>query len=364
MCLASDVLRSLPVDWSNWHSVEAHRRRPLTTEATTRVVLLGVGGGGNPKAVKSGFANAVVVGDRWYFVDAGEGVHKQMWRAGLAVNHTFDTARPVLRAGFVTHLHVDHIMDLGNLFLGSWPNRDIDIYGPGPAGLPIPTYPPERVHELLYPENPTPGLTDTLDLIFRSFAYNLNTRMADEGRVNLTTLVHAHDIDPGVVGNGLSPEQSAPPMEPIIVFEDDRVRVSAILVQHAPVYPAFGYRFDTDDGSVVFSGDTGRCDNVVRLAQGADVLVHEIMDIEPMMARITKLPNFESIYNHLKSSHSTADDVGDVATRAGVKTLVLSHHVPGESTISEEGWETSVRPHFDGEIVCGVDLDAFSLTRS
>jgi ribonuclease BN (tRNA processing enzyme) len=364
MCLASDVLRSLPVDWSNWHSVEAHRRRPLTTGATTRVVLLGVGGGGNPKAVKSGFANAVVVGDRWYFVDAGEGVHKQMWRAGLAVNHTFDPARPVLRAGFVTHLHVDHIMDLGNLFLGSWPNRDIDIYGPGPAGLPIPTYPPERVHELLYPENPTPGLTDTLDLIFRSFAYNLNTRMADEGRVNLTTLVHAHDIDPGVVGNGLSPEQSAPSMEPIIVFEDDRVRVSAILVQHAPVYPAFGYRFDTDDGSVVFSGDTGRCDNVVRLAEGADVLVHEIMDIEPMMARITKLPNFESIYNHLKSSHSTADDVGDVASRAGVKTLVLSHHVPGESTISEEGWEASVRPYFDGEIVCGVDLDAFSLTRS
>jgi ribonuclease BN (tRNA processing enzyme) len=363
MCLASDVLRSLPVDWTNWRSVEAHRRSPLATDAATRLVLLGVGGGGNPKAVKSGFSNAVVVGDRWYFVDAGEGVHKQMWRAGLAVNHTFDAVRPVLRAGFVTHLHVDHIMDLGNLFLGSWPLREIDIFGPGPAGLPIPTYPPERVHELLYPENPTPGLTDTLELIFRSFAYNLNTRMADEGRPNLTSLVHAHDIDPGVVGSGLSPEQSAPAMEPFTVFEDDRVRVSAILVQHAPVYPAFGYRFDTDDGSVVFSGDTGRCDNVVRLAQGADVLVHEIMDVEPMMARITKLANFESIYNHLKSSHSTADEVGDVATQAGVKTLVLSHHVPGESTFAEDTWEDAVRPYFDGEIVCGVDLDAFALGR-
>jgi ribonuclease BN (tRNA processing enzyme) len=363
MCAGSDLLRSLPVDWSNWRSVESHRRAPRTTDAETRLVLLGVGGGGNPKSVKSGFANAVVVGDRWYCVDAGEGVHKQMWRAGLAVNHTFEAHRPVLRAGFVTHLHVDHIMDLGNVFLGSWPNRDIDLFGPGPAGLPIPTFPPDRIHVPLYPNNPTPGLRDTVDLIFQAFAYNLNTRIADEGRMDLTKLIHTHEIEPGVTGNGLSPENSAPPMEPVVVFEDDRVRVSAILVQHAPVYPAYGYRFDTDDGSVVFSGDTGRCDNLVRLAQGADILVHEIMDIEPMMARITKLPNFESIYNHLKSSHSTGDDVGDVATRSGVKTVVLSHHVPGEGSFGEEKWEASVRPYFDGEVVCGVDLDEFSLRR-
>jgi ribonuclease BN (tRNA processing enzyme) len=363
MCLAADVLRSLPVDWRNWRSVEAHRRPPRTTDAETRLVLLGVGGGGNPKATKCGYSNAVVVGDRWYFVDAGEGAHRQMWRAGLSVNHTFDALRPVARAGFITHLHVDHVMDLGNLFLGSWPNRDIDVYGPGPAGLPIPTYPPDRVHDLLYPDNPTPGICDTMDLIFRASAYNLNTRIADEGRVDITKLVHAHEINPGVVGSGLSPELSAPTMEPFVVFEDDRVRVSAILVQHAPVYPAFGYRFDTDAGSVVFSGDTGRCDNVVRLAQGADILVHEIMDMEPMMARITKLPNFESVYNHLKSSHSTADDVGDVATRAGVKTVVLSHHVPGEGPFGEDKWEDSVRPFFSGEVVCGVDLDEFSLAR-
>ena len=67
-----------------------------------------------------------------------------------------------------------------------------------------------------------------------------------------------------------------------------------MLVQHAPVFPAFGFRFDTPDGSVVFSGDTGPCDNVVRLARGADVLVHEVIDVDRMTDRLSRLPNQRS----------------------------------------------------------------------
>ena len=61
------------------------------------------------------------------------------------------------------------------------------------------------------------------------------------------------------------------------MFEDDRVRVSATLVAHAPVWPAFAFRFDTDDGSIVFSGDTARSENLIKLAKGADILVHEVI---------------------------------------------------------------------------------------
>ena len=141
------------------------------------------------------------------------------------------------------------------------------------------------------------------------------------------------------------------------------VQVSAVLVQHAPVFPAFGFRFDTPNGSVVFSGDTGRCDNVVRLATGADVLVHEVIDVDLLPERITRLPNYEAVRNHLASSHSSPAEVGDVASRAGVPTVVLSHLVPGDVEVGEEAWEAQVRPHYDGEVVCGVDLDEFALGR-
>ena len=96
------------------------------------MVLLGTGGGGFPKVSRCGFANAVVVGDAAYLVDCGEGVHRQLWRAGLTVNPGYGPGRPLVRAVFVTHLHADHIMDLANLFQGSWPPPTIDVYRASP----------------------------------------------------------------------------------------------------------------------------------------------------------------------------------------------------------------------------------------
>ncbi len=341
-------------------------------------MLLGTGGGGNPKVRRCGFANAIVVGDAVYVVDCGEGVHRQLWRAGLTVNATYGPGRPLVRAVFVTHLHADHIVDVANLFQGSWPAPTIDVYGPGPPGGPIPEYPPGAGRPLAYPDEPTPGLRATLDHFMRGFAYNINLRIADEGRNNVAESFRVHEIgvardgyspdidlaiDLSVVADGSTPTSAAPPMEPVVIYpEDDHgVQVSAILVQHAPVFPAFGFRFDTPDGSVVFSGDTGPCENVVRLAQGADVLVHEVIEIELLMERVSRQPNRESVRNHLASSHSAPEEVGAIAKRAGVRTLVLSHLVPGDLEPTEEEWEARVHPHFDGEVVCGVDLDEFGL---
>ena len=129
------------------------------------------------------------------------------------------------------------------------------------------------------------------------------------------------DIDLGCLGDGSSEAAAAPPMDPVVIYpEDDHgVQVSAVLVQHAPVFPAFGFRFDTPQGSVVFSGDTGPCDNVVRLAAGADVLVHEVIDVDALTQRITRLPNYEAVRNHLASSHTAPEQVGEIAARAGVR---------------------------------------------
>jgi ribonuclease BN (tRNA processing enzyme) len=337
-------------------------------------VLLGTAGGGVPRATRAGFANAVVVGDAVYVVDCGEGAHGQLWRAGLTVSPSFGPGRPAVRAVFITHLHADHIMDLPNLFLGSWPPNVIDVFGPAPAGLPVPTFPPGAERALVFPDEPTPGLRAAVEHVLRGFAYNINLRIADEGRSDLTRALRVHeigvrragyipDIDLGCSGDGTSETTAAPPMDPVVIYpEDDHgVQVSAVLVQHAPVFPALGYRFDTPDGTVVFSGDTGPCDNVVRLAQRADVLVHEVIDIDPMTERLSRLPNYEAVRNHLAAAHSAPDQVGVIATRAGVRTLVLSHLVPGDIGITENQWEARVRPHFAGDVVCGVDLDEFAL---
>jgi ribonuclease BN (tRNA processing enzyme) len=358
----------------DWRAVLAERRPPRRTDAAHRLVLLGTAGGSNPKATRAGYANAVVVGDAAYLVDCGEGAHRQLWRAGLTLNPVLGPDRPVVRALFVTHLHADHVVELANLVLGSWPPHEIDVYGPGPAGLPIPVFPPGDERPLVFPDAPTPGIRATVDHLLRAHAYNINLRIADEGRRSVTDSLRVHeigvardgdtpDIDLGCAGDGSSGESAAPDMEPVVVQpEDDHgVTVSAVLVQHAPVFPALGFRFDTPHGSVVFSGDTAPCGNVVRLARGADVLVHEVIAVELLARRLRRLPNFEAIRNHLASSHSTPEQVGEVGTEAGVGTLVLSHLVPGDVDLTEAEWEARVRPHFAGDIVCGVDLDEFAL---
>jgi ribonuclease BN (tRNA processing enzyme) len=376
VCQASDALKRAGVvevvDRTDWRSVLRARRPPRRTDAATRVVLLGTGGGSYPRATRAGYANAVVVGDAVYMVDCGEGANTQLWRAGLSANAVAD--RPSLRSVFITHLHADHIMDLVNLFVGSWPRQPIDVFGPAPAGLPIPSYPPAAERPLVFPDEPTPGTKATLAHLLRAFAYNINLRVQDEGRTNVAAAAHAHEIgvtrdgygpeiDLGCLADGSTPEAAAPLMEPVVVLpEDDRgVTVSTILVQHAPVFPALAYRFDTPHGSVVFSGDTGPCDNVVRLAQGADILVHEVIDVDALAERLHRLPNGDAVRQHLARAHSSPAQVGEIATRAGVKTLVLSHLVPGDLEPSEEEWEEDVRPHFAGEVLCGVDLDELAL---
>jgi ribonuclease BN (tRNA processing enzyme) len=372
------VLRSVAtpetIDRSDWRAVLRARRPSRRVDASHRLVLLGTGGGAYPKATRSGYANAVVVGDAVYVVDCGEGAHTQLWRAGLTVNSNFGRGRPVVRGVFITHLHADHIMDLVNLFVGSWPGQTIDVYGPASAGLPIPTFPADATRPMVFGDAPVPGLRSTVEHLLRAFAYNINLRIADEGRHDFTELLRVHEI--GVGGNGqgsdidlrvradaTSETSCAPLMEPVVVSpeDDNGVTVSAVLVQHAPVFPALGYRFDTPLGSVVFSGDTGPCDNVVRLAEGADILVHEVIDIDRMTERLRRLPNYESVRNHLASAHTAPEHVGEIATKAGVRTLVLSHLVPGDFDATEDEWEARVRPHFDGDLVCGVDLDEFAL---
>jgi len=276
----------------------------------TRLVLLGTGGGPSPKPDRSAPAQAIVVDDTVYLVDCGNGTPRQYVRAGLAF--------PALRALFVTHQHSDHNADYGNLFLLGWTSglaQPVDCYGP-------------------------PPLVRMTESFLQMQAYDIATRMRDEGRPPLAPLIRPHDVH----GAGL-------------VYEDTHVRVRAALVHHPPVSPAFAYRFDTADRSIVVSGDTSRSDALIALAKGADVLVHEVM-YAPAIERLFKTDsNAGRLRQHLLDSHTTTEDVGRVAQAAGVKLLVLSHFVPGaDPTVTDDMWLAGVRRYFDGEILLGRDL--------
>jgi ribonuclease BN (tRNA processing enzyme) len=132
------------------------------------------------------------------------------------------------------------------------------------------------------------------------------------------------------------------------------VRVSSTLVDHYTVKPAFAYRFDTPVRSIVVSGDTTYSDNLVALARGADVLIHEAM-YAPAIGQLLG-ENAPLLEEHLRRSHSTTEQVGLVAARAGVKKLVLSHLVPAFPTITDAMWLEGVRKHFHGEAIVGRDL--------
>src|SRR3954467_4802655 len=141
--------------------------------------------------------------------------------------------------------------------------------------------------------------------------YDIKTRIEDENRPPLAPLIRPHEIQKG----GL-------------VMQDENVKVTAALVNHPPVVPAFAYRFETSDRSIVISGDTTPTESLIELAAGADVLVHEALFVPGVERLAARVPNASALKKSILSHHTAAADAGRVASKAGVKTLVLSHLVP------------------------------------
>jgi ribonuclease BN (tRNA processing enzyme) len=141
------------------------------------------------------------------------------------------------------------------------------------------------------------------------------------------------------------------------VMQDDHVKVTAALVSHPPVVPSFAYRFDTADRSIVISGDTAPSDNLIALARGADILVHEVLYVPAVDRLVASVPNASTLKKHIVESHTSAEDCGRIAQAAGVKTLVLSHFVPAEDPlVTDEMWLEAARTHFRGQVILGKDL--------
>lgn len=275
---------------------------------TTRLTLLGTAAGPAPKLTRSAPAQVIVVNGASYVVDCGNGVARQLALAGVPLSS--------LRGVFITHHHSDHNADYGNLFLLAWAanlERRVPAYGPPPLV----------------------GMTEKFLDMNR---FDIDTRVDDEGLPLLDGLIAPSEVT-----------------RECVVHEDENVRVTATLVNHPPIETALAYRFDTADRSIVISGDTAPSQNLVRLAAGADVLVHEVMYLPALDTMVAGF-NGKTLRKHLLASHTDVDQVGRIAQDAGVKTLVLSHFVPTDVDIADETWRKHASQGFDGDVVVGRDL--------
>jgi ribonuclease BN (tRNA processing enzyme) len=276
----------------------------------TRLILLGTGGGPRPRKSSAASSQVIIINNVAYVIDCGDGVARQLASAGVPL--------AALRHVFITHQHSDHNADYGNLIWLAWTAglaTRVDAWGP-------------------------PPLAKMTKLFFEMNAYDIKTRMSNEGRVPLVPLVHVHEIRDG--GR---------------VMSDGTVTVTAALVDHAPVVPAFGYRFDAPDRSIVISGDTAPSDNLVRLARGADVLVHSVMYPPAIDRLVSRVPNAAALKSSILAHQTSAEDAGRIAQAAGVKTLVLSHFVPPDDPeVTDQMWIDAARTQFRGTVVAGKDL--------
>jgi ribonuclease Z len=306
----------------------AETRNDLLAPDALRVVLCGTG---NPLADRERAAacTAIVAGGNIYLVDIGPGAWKN-----LALWHI---PAPRIAAVMFTHFHSDHIGDLGELNIETWANgRDHPLRVYGPVGV---------------------------DQVVNGFAqaYSLDEgyRIAHHGSAlmspeNWQMQPLAVKIDTAA---GVSPCAGGS----ATVLEENGLKVTAFTVDHAPVAPAYGYRFDYKGRSVVISGDTKPCANLVAVSKDADVLIHEAQ-----AAHLVKLINeaaerignarVAKIMSDILRYHTTPVEAATEANQAGVQLLVLSHIGPPTpnalARIAFMRGVADVRPH---GVILGYD---------
>jgi len=266
-----------------------------------QVILLGTGYP-RPDPQRFGPSTAIVAGDQWFVVDAGRGVTLRIAATDLQYAN--------LRAVFLTHLHSDHTAGLPDLFDTSWQF--------GRKTTPLQLYGPQGTKRLA-------------DAMLQFFAEDIHWRR---------DVLEKHPaagarIDTHLVREG-------------VVYDDGKVRVTAFTVDHRPVEPAFGYRFESGGRVIVVSGDTRPTPNLIKFARGADVLVQEAY----LPEWFDKVDTPE-VAARLKHYHTSAQEAGEIAAAAGVKTLVLTHLIPGKD---EDIFRRRAASKFRGEIIVGRDL--------
>jgi ribonuclease Z len=273
-----------------------------------RVTLLGTGCP-TPVMERFGPSTLVEAAGQKFIIDAGRGAMQRLRQLGVRWQD--------IDAVFITHLHSDHILGFPDLWLTGWVvgerrDRALSVFGPA-------------------------GTKDMISHLEQAFKFDVRIRVEDDGCKPEGAVIVARDIEEGVV------------------YEKGGVKVTAFEVDHAPIKPAFGYRVDVGDRSVVLSGDTRFSENLIRHAQGADLLIHEVVVPDSM-----RLPGYvPDRIARIAAHHTTPEEAGKVFSRVNPKLAVYSHivmpQVPAEILIE------LTRKTYSGPLEVGEDLMALEV---
>lgn len=273
------------------------------------VTLLGTGGP-LPDPHRAGPCTLVEAGDDRYLVDAGRGALMRLAATGVRVAD--------LTALLLTHLHSDHITDLGDVITTRW----------------ITTFEPS-VLRIVGPL----GTAGVVDHVLRSLGPDIAYRLAHHPDMTGPPLCEVVEVEPSADG----------PLD-ITSSAGGTVAVRIAATDHRPVEPSVAYRFDHAGAAVVVAGDTLPCATLDRLCAGADALVHTVIR-KDVIASIP-IPRLQDTLGY----HSSPEEAAMTATRAGLHTLVLTHYVPAFPPGAGDDWRAAAAAHFAGRVELGDDL--------
>lgn len=264
-----------------------------------KVTLLGTGSP-RPSVDRNGPAVLVEVGGKYLLFDSGRGVVQRLQQLDIRISD--------IQQIFLTHLHSDHISALDDVWLTGWIYQrpsPLNIYGPN-------------------------GTKSFVDHIRQAYSYDVQLRNQYSGLDINAGAVATTDIKPGVI------------------FSENDIKVTAFLVDHRPVDPAYGYRIDFGKRSVVISGDTSYSQSLVDHSVGIDLLVHEIMSVDHKI--LEKNPRLQKIQRY----HTNPEQLVKVLSSAKPRAAVMTHVIV--VGMSEDEVLKQINNEYEGEVHMGEDL--------
>ena len=292
------------------------------------LITLGTAAGPSLRPDRVQSCNLLTVNGMHYVVDAGDGAARRIAQAGVEVRE--------IGTIFITHHHDDHTAGLGTLMSLAWDRQ---------RTKPINVYGPLKTEELV-------------KAAVQYFTISAKIRIVDGGRtVPIAEIFFGHDVGLGDI------------------YQDANIKVTAVETSHfafhkglaAGKHKSYSYRFETPDRVIVFTGDTGPSEAVTELAKGADLLVTETSSCEDRKQMMINDGRWqamtpseqEGIMRQATQGHMSLDDIATMATRAKVKTVVLSHLTQRFGTEDYTPWAEEVKKHFSGEVLVAKDLMEF-----
>jgi len=293
----------------------------------TKLITLGTAGGPLPRSDRAQSSNVLIVNDQPYLIDMGDGVSRRLAETGISFMK--------INQIFITHQHNDHMAGLATFLDNSWQfakRTAIDVYGPV-------------------------GTQAVVKGAIQYMTEDSQIRVTEGKVVPLEKVFVGHDKSAG------------------LIYQDQNIKVMAVQNSHynlstdaATKHQSFAYRFDTKDTCYVFTGDTGPSKEVEQLAKNCDVLVAEVGKVEEVIAVMEKNGTWqartqsqkEDWTKHMVDEHMTPKQVGEMATRAGVKKLIMTHLLPSIFPKDDYArYKTEAAQYFTGEINVAKDLMQF-----